>query len=84
MAKWMIVHLARGRLADGSRLFSEATWRQLTTMVTPMGPGNPPPELAALRANFRGYALGLDVGGLSRPEDADAHRRAARATCRAS
>jgi CubicO group peptidase (beta-lactamase class C family) len=61
MAKWMMVQLGRGRLADGSRLFSENTWRQLTTLVTPMPLGNLPPELAALRANFRGYALGLDV-----------------------
>ena len=49
MAKWMMVQLGRGRLADGSRLFSENTWRQLTTLVTPMPLGNLPPELAALR-----------------------------------
>lgn len=61
MAKWMIVQLARGRLPDGSRLFSEGTARQLTTIVTPMPMGVPPPELAALRSNFRGYALGLNV-----------------------
>jgi len=61
MAKWLIVQLARGQLADGSRLFSEATWRQLTTPVTPMPIGDPPPELAAIRANFRGYGLGLDI-----------------------
>ena len=61
MAKWLIVQLAHGRLADGSRLFSENTWRQLTTMVTPMPIGNPAAELAALRPNFRGYALGLNV-----------------------
>ena len=61
MAKWMIVQLARGRLADGSRLFSENTWQQLTTLVTPMPVSIPPPELAALRPNFRGYALGLNV-----------------------
>jgi CubicO group peptidase (beta-lactamase class C family) len=61
MSKWLILQLAHGTLADGSRLFSEGTWRQLTTLVTPMPPGNPPPELAALRANFRGYALGLVV-----------------------
>ena len=61
MAKWLLVQLAHGRLADGSRLFSENTWRQLTTMVTPMPIGNPAPELAALRPNFRGYALGLNV-----------------------
>ena len=61
MAKWLTVQLAQGRLGDGSRLFSEATWRQLTTLVTPIPIGNPPPELTALRPNFRGYALGLDV-----------------------
>jgi CubicO group peptidase (beta-lactamase class C family) len=61
MAKWMTVQLAHGRLADGSRLFSDATWGELTTLVTPRPLGNPPPELAAQRQNFRGYALGLDV-----------------------
>jgi CubicO group peptidase (beta-lactamase class C family) len=61
MTKWMRVQLARGRLADGSPLFSDATWRELTTIVTPRPLTNPPPELAAQRQNFRGYALGLDV-----------------------
>jgi len=61
MAKWLGVQLARGRLPDGSRLFSEATWQQLTTVVTPMPIGNPAPETAAQRPNFRGYALGLVV-----------------------
>ena len=61
MAKWMLVQLARGRLAGGSRLFSEATWRELTTLVTPMPNEDPPAPLAALRPNFRGYALGLNV-----------------------
>jgi CubicO group peptidase (beta-lactamase class C family) len=61
MAKWMLVQLARGKLPDGSRLFSEATWRELTTLVTPMPIGNPPPELLVLRPDFRGYALGIGV-----------------------
>jgi CubicO group peptidase (beta-lactamase class C family) len=61
LAKWMLVLLAEGGLADGSRLFSEATWRQLTTLVTPMPIAEPPPELAALRRNFNGYALGFNV-----------------------
>jgi CubicO group peptidase (beta-lactamase class C family) len=61
MAKWLIVFLARGRLPDGSRLFSDGTWRQLTTIVTPLSTPEPPPELAPLRANFRGYALGLNA-----------------------
>lgn len=61
MAKWMNVLLAKGKLPDGSRLFSEATWHQLTTLVTPMPLPEPPPELAATRSGFRGYALGLEV-----------------------
>lgn len=60
MAKWMIVQLDSGRIAGG-RLFSPQTTRQLWTPVTPISIGNPAPELAALRANFRGYALGFDV-----------------------
>jgi len=61
MAKWLKVMLAEGQLADGSRLFSAATWRQLSTPVTPQPNGPPPPELPALRSNFRSYALGLEV-----------------------
>jgi CubicO group peptidase (beta-lactamase class C family) len=61
MAKWMLVQLAHGKLADGSRLFSEPTWQELTTLVTPMPIGEPPPELAVQRPNFRGYALGIGV-----------------------
>ena len=61
MAKWLMVQLAHGRLADGSRLFSEGTWHQLTTLVTPMPTGNPPPEMSVLGPNFRGYALGIGV-----------------------
>src|SRR4029077_3720853 len=60
MAKWLRVQLSGGTLADGSRLFSEATARQLTAIVTPIPIGDPPPELPVLKANFRGYALGLD------------------------
>ncbi len=61
MAKWLRVQLREGQLADGSRLFSVETARQLTTLVTPIPAGNPPPELAATRSNFNGYALGLGV-----------------------
>jgi CubicO group peptidase (beta-lactamase class C family) len=61
MAKWMLVHLAAGRLPDGTRLFSERTERQLTTLVTPIPIAEPSPELAAQRMNFNGYALGFRV-----------------------
>jgi CubicO group peptidase (beta-lactamase class C family) len=61
MAKWMLVHLAAGRLPDGTRLFSERTERQLSTLVTPIPITAPSPELAAQRMNFNGYALGFRV-----------------------
>jgi CubicO group peptidase (beta-lactamase class C family) len=61
MAKWLRVFLQRGELPNGTRLFSEATWRRLGTIVTPLPPNNPGGQLTALRSNFRGYALGLGV-----------------------
>ncbi len=61
MAKWMLVLLGKGQLPDGSRLFSERTYRELTTIVTPMPFGTPPPELEPMKQNFNGYALGLHV-----------------------
>lgn len=61
MAKWALVLLRGGQLADGTRLFSDRTLRQITGIVTPLTPSNPPAELAPLRNNFAGYALGLNV-----------------------
>jgi CubicO group peptidase (beta-lactamase class C family) len=61
MARWMLVHLNEGRLADGTRLFSDRTERELTALVTPMAVPLPPAELLPQRMNFRGYALGLNV-----------------------
>lgn len=64
MAKWLMVQLDSGRVADGSRLFSPGTARQLWTLVTPIPIDDPPsgqPELAPLRPNFSGYALGFGV-----------------------
>lgn len=61
IAKWMIVQLDSGRLADGTQLFSPKTARELWTLVTPIPINDPPPELAFLRPNFSGYALGFGV-----------------------
>jgi len=61
MARWMLVLLNRGRLPNGSALFSEKTARELTTLVTPMPISVPEPELADLMPNFHGYALGLHL-----------------------
>jgi CubicO group peptidase (beta-lactamase class C family) len=61
MAKWLNVQLSQGQLPDGSRLFSEATARQLTTMVTPIALAEPPPELKEIRPSFNGYGLGFGL-----------------------
>src|SRR3989449_522862 len=61
IAKWMMVQLDSGRLGDGSQLFTPRTTRELWSVVTPFRVGNPPPELAALRTNFAGYALGFGL-----------------------
>jgi CubicO group peptidase (beta-lactamase class C family) len=61
MAKWLIVQLDSGRVAGGKPLFSPRTTRQLWGIVAPLPTGDPPPELAALKPNFNGYALGFQV-----------------------
>jgi CubicO group peptidase (beta-lactamase class C family) len=61
MAKWLRVLLSGGKLADGTRLFSAETARQLTSLVTPIPSGDPPPEMPALATNFTGYGLGLGI-----------------------
>jgi CubicO group peptidase (beta-lactamase class C family) len=64
MAKWMMVQLDSGRVADGSRLFSPASTKQLWREVTPTPAGEVPPGMSALahlRPTMSGYALGLGV-----------------------
>jgi CubicO group peptidase (beta-lactamase class C family) len=61
MAKWLRLQLSGGVLADLSRLFSPATARQLTAIVTPLPTNDPAPELAPLKSSFNGYALGLNI-----------------------
>jgi CubicO group peptidase (beta-lactamase class C family) len=64
MAKWMMVQLDSGRVADGSRLFSPASAKQLWREVTPTPIGEMPPGMAGLahlRPTVSGYALGLGV-----------------------
>jgi CubicO group peptidase (beta-lactamase class C family) len=61
IAKWLITQLDSGRVADGTRLFSRQTSEQLWKIVTPLPIDSVPPELAPLRANFMGYALGFRV-----------------------
>jgi CubicO group peptidase (beta-lactamase class C family) len=61
IAKWLIVQLDSGRLADGTRLFSERTTRELWSIVTPIRVGTVPPELTPAQAQFVGYGLGFGI-----------------------
>jgi CubicO group peptidase (beta-lactamase class C family) len=61
MAKWMMVQLDSGRVAEGGRLFSPASTSELWREVTPMPIVPPPAGLPHLRPQLSGYALGLDV-----------------------
>lgn len=61
MAKWLLVQLDSGRVANGKPLYSPSVTRQLWQMVTPIPVGPSPAPLAPLRATFNGYALGFNV-----------------------
>jgi len=58
MAKWLIAQLKRGKIGEGRRLFSERQSREMWSAQTITPLGDPPPHLAALRANFSAYGLG--------------------------
>jgi CubicO group peptidase (beta-lactamase class C family) len=61
MAKWLNVQLAHGRLADGTRLFSEEQSQEMwkPVVLQPIGPSSA--EMTPLQPMFRAYALGWDV-----------------------
>lgn len=61
MAKWLIVQLDSGRVADRSRLFTPRTTQELWTPVTPMPIARPPLELSPLWTDYRGYGLAFVV-----------------------
>jgi len=61
MAEWLLVRLGRGRLADGTALYTERTARQIETPVTITPNPAPPAELAPLKSNVSAYALGVGV-----------------------
>jgi CubicO group peptidase (beta-lactamase class C family) len=61
IAKWLQVQLDSGRLADGSRLVSARTAREIWTGVTPMGTAPAPAEIAPLSKQFNLYALGFQT-----------------------
>ncbi len=62
IARWLLVQLDSGKLADGSHLVSARTAREIWTGVTPMALAQPAPELAPLRRQFSLYALGFNTG----------------------
>jgi CubicO group peptidase (beta-lactamase class C family) len=64
IAKWLLVQLDSGKVANGPPLFSPASAKQLWREVTPVPIGDVPggmPELAHLKPTMAGYALGLGV-----------------------
>ncbi len=61
MAKWMLVLLNKGKLADGSQLVSEKVMNEITTIATPIPVSRPAPELEPAAMNFNGYGLGLRI-----------------------
>ncbi|HYG99055.1 MAG TPA: serine hydrolase [Terriglobales bacterium] len=61
IAKWVLVRLNEGKLANGSRLFSEQQAREMWSAQTIMPIGEPPAPLRALKPNFAAYALGFRV-----------------------
>ena len=59
MAKWVQLQLNRGKFVDrDSRLFSEAQSKEMWSPQTILPIADPPPPLAALKANFADYGLG--------------------------
>lgn len=58
MARWLIAQLNRGQMSEGRRLFSERRSREMWSAQTITPLNDPPPPLAALRANFSAYGLG--------------------------
>lgn len=61
LAKWMIVQLNAGKLAEGKRLFSERQSREMWTPQTILPISDPLPPLAKLRPLFAAYGLGWNV-----------------------
>ena len=59
MAKWVQLQLNHGKFVDREgRLFTEQRSREMWTAQTILPVGDPPPQLAGLKANFADYALG--------------------------
>jgi CubicO group peptidase (beta-lactamase class C family) len=58
MAKWVTVQLARGKIDDERRLFSERVSDDMWQVTTPTRVSEPAEPLAETKPNFSGYGLG--------------------------
>jgi CubicO group peptidase (beta-lactamase class C family) len=58
LSRWMMLHLRQGKLPDGTQVFSAAAQKQMWSMQTPIGIGNPRAGLARATPQFSGYGLG--------------------------
>ena len=61
LAKWVSVQLARGKIDDTRRLFSESVANDMWQVTTPNRVTNPPAPLAGIKPNFAGYGLGWEL-----------------------
>ena len=61
IAKWLVVQLDSGRVAQNEFLFTPKTTQELWSIVTPKPISEPPAYLKATRTNFYGYGLGFNV-----------------------
>lgn len=61
MAEWLKLQLGKGARPDGTRVFSEASAREMWTPQTIEPIATQPPGFEALQPNFQTYALGWEV-----------------------
>lgn len=61
LARWVTALLNRGKVAETTRLFSEAVASELWAVQTVQRVSEPPPALRASKANFAGYGLGFGL-----------------------
>ncbi len=61
MTKWVAVQLARGKIDDTRRLFSERISDEMWQVATPIRINDPAPPLASTKPNFAGYGLGWNL-----------------------
>lgn len=61
LSKWIIAQLNQGKLANGTRLFSEAQSREMWSAQTVIRINEPSAPLKAMKPNFSAYGLGWSL-----------------------